>query len=108
MERDLPSSDTVTVVSSPGMLVAGPSITRTATGGDVVTKTVILILTIAVALIACQAPMRSATAAGCGSSWAICRYRVWVRTHTPAEYQARQQRLAAKCTPRTVWWDACR
>jgi len=32
---------------------------------------------------------------GCGSSWAICRYRIWVRHHTPAEYQARQQRNRA-------------
>ena len=44
---------------------------------------------------------------GCGSSWAICRYRIWVRHHTPAEYQARQQRIARTCTLATVWKDAC-
>jgi hypothetical protein len=49
-----------------------------------------------------------ASQSGCGSSWAICRYRRWVRTHSRAEYQARQQRIAAKCTPATVWKDACR
>src|SRR5262245_5047295 len=45
---------------------------------------------------------------GCGSSWAIWRYRAWVRRHTPAEYQARQQRIARNCNPATVWKDACR
>jgi hypothetical protein len=52
--------------------------------------------------------LKPAQAQGCGSSWAICKYRVWVRTHSPAEYQARQQRIARKCTPATVWKDACR
>jgi hypothetical protein len=57
---------------------------------------------------------------GCGSSWAICRYRANLRrngeyTYRRAHngnwsptYQKLQQRLASKCTPATVWWDACR
>src|SRR5262245_18824109 len=57
---------------------------------------------------------------GCGSSWAICRYRAnlrrngeyaYRRTHngnwSPA-YQKLQQRIARTCTPATVWKDACR
>jgi hypothetical protein len=48
-----------------------------------------------------------AEASGCGSSWAICKYRIWIRHHTYAEYLARQQRIARKCTPATVWKDAC-
>ena len=60
-----------------------------------------------------------ASQSGCGSSWAICRYRgnlrrngeyTYRRAHngnwSPA-YQAKQRQLAAKCTPATVWWDAC-
>ena len=54
-----------------------------------------------------MATASGAHAWGC-SSYAICRYRTWVRTHTPAEYAARQQRLARKCNPATIWWDACR
>ena len=45
---------------------------------------------------------------GCGSSWEICKYRRWVRTQTPAKYQARQQRITRTCNPATVWKDACR
>jgi hypothetical protein len=48
-----------------------------------------------------------AEASGCGSSWAICKYRIWIRHHTYAEYLARQQRIARKCTPAKVWKDAC-
>src|SRR5262245_15347364 len=57
---------------------------------------------------------------GCGSSWAICRYRVNLRRNgeytyrrahngnwSPA-YQKLQQRIARTCTPATVWKDACR
>jgi hypothetical protein len=45
---------------------------------------------------------------GCGSSWAICRYRAqWRGRYQTAEYRSTQQRLAQKCNPRTVWWDAC-
>jgi hypothetical protein len=61
-----------------------------------------------------------ASQSGCGSSWAICRYRANLRRNgeyayrrahngnwSPA-YQKLQQRLAQKCTPATVWKDACR
>src|SRR5262245_30657982 len=57
---------------------------------------------------------------GCGSSWAICRYRAnlrrngeyaYRRTHngnwSPA-YHKLQQRIASTCTPATVWKDACK
>src|SRR5262245_29847662 len=57
---------------------------------------------------------------GCGSSWAICRYRANLRRNgeytyrrahngnwSPA-YQKLQQRIARTCIPATVWKDACR
>jgi hypothetical protein len=49
-----------------------------------------------------------ASQSGCGSSWAICRYRTqWRGRYQASEYHATQRRLAAKCTPRTAWMDAC-
>jgi hypothetical protein len=60
-----------------------------------------------------------ASQSGCGSSWAICRYRAyWRRNGEPAyrrthngnpspAYQSVQQRTARTCTPATVWKDAC-
>ncbi len=71
----------------------------------------ILLTGIAVLLMATSADAQSILGArfrSCGSSWAICKYRMWVRNHSPAEYHARQQRIARKCTPATVWKDACR
>jgi hypothetical protein len=64
---------------------------------------VILMATIYVVIFWVFMALRPANAYGCGSSWAICKYRVWVRHHTYAEYQARQQRIARKCTPATVY-----
>jgi hypothetical protein len=61
-----------------------------------------------------------ASQSGCGSSFAICRYRANLRrngeyTYRRAHngnwsptYQKLQQRLAQKCNPGTVWMDACR
>jgi hypothetical protein len=50
-----------------------------------------------------------ASQSGCGSSWAICRYRAkWRGKYNIPEYHATQQRLASKCNRANVWWDACR
>jgi hypothetical protein len=46
---------------------------------------------------------------GCGSSWAICRYRRnWRGRYNSPEYHSLQQRLARNCNPATVWMSACR
>src|SRR6516165_2884664 len=58
---------------------------------------------------------------GCGSSWAICRYRANLRRNGEYTYRRAhngnsspayqrslaQQRAARPCTPATVWKDAC-
>lgn len=41
---------------------------------------------------------------GCGSSWAICRYR----TQGKSRDVALQGRLRKRCNPATAWMDACR
>ena len=49
-----------------------------------------------------------ASQSGCGSSWAICRYRAkWRGRYQTTEYHGLQHRLAQKCNPATVWMDAC-
>jgi hypothetical protein len=50
-----------------------------------------------------------ASQSGCGSSWAICRYRAqWRGRYQGSDYRATQQRLATKCNRQTAWMDACR
>ncbi len=41
---------------------------------------------------------------GCGSSWAICRYRAMSRETR----QKVQPRIAAGCNRATAWKDACK
>src|SRR6516164_2801918 len=62
-----------------------------------------------------------ASQSGCGSSWAICRYRANLRRNGEYTYRRAhngnpspayqkslaQQRTARPCTPATVWKDAC-
>jgi hypothetical protein len=47
---------------------------------------------------------------GCGSSWAICKYRSQWRpqAYRGPQYEAVQKRIRANCNPATVWKDACR
>jgi hypothetical protein len=46
---------------------------------------------------------------GCGSSYAICKYRAnWRGRYRSPEYQKAQQRISRNCNPATVWKDACR
>src|SRR5262249_47192979 len=47
---------------------------------------------------------------GCGSSWAICKYRTQWRAqgYRGAKYEAVQKRIRTNCNPATVWMDACR
>lgn len=45
-----------------------------------------------------------ASQSGCGSSWAICRYR----SQAKGRDQGLQRRLAQKCNRATAWMDACR
>jgi hypothetical protein len=50
-----------------------------------------------------------ASQSGCGSSWAVCRYRAnWRGRYQTPDYQRTQQRLATKCNRATAWMDACR
>ncbi len=41
---------------------------------------------------------------GCGSSWAICRYRAM----SPQARQKLQPQLAARCNRATAWMNACK
>jgi hypothetical protein len=45
-----------------------------------------------------------ASQSGCGSSWAICRYR----TQGKSRDTALQGRLRKRCNRATAWMDACR
>jgi hypothetical protein len=46
---------------------------------------------------------------GCGSSWAICRYRSnWRGRYQTPQYQAAQRRISRNCGRGNEWKDACR
>src|SRR5262249_50222440 len=98
---DLGRAEKITVVGQSPM----------SSGGDKI-KRLLLVCAIGVAELAMASTLGSRPVlaqSGCGSSWAICRYRAYWRGryHTP-EYQSVQQRIARSCNPLTVWKDACR
>jgi hypothetical protein len=50
-----------------------------------------------------------ASQSGCGSSWAICKYRTnWRGRYRTPEYQTTQKRLSSKCNRGNAWMDACK
>src|SRR5215831_19075121 len=80
--------------------------------GDDKLKRLLLVCAIGVAELAVASTLGSRPVlaqSGCGSSWAICRYRAYWRVHGyhSEHYQRVQQRISRNCNPATVWKDAC-